>query len=198
MSSVSFDYVAEGHAMSHQPKHPHLSGAIERNIATLTEVRRQLESAKTGEDRAADRITAFSGSMPFLYLHAARFGAWIALNLGWLGPRRTFDPYPFGLLTMIVSLESIFLATYVLLSQNRQAEAAERRAELDLQINLLTEYEVTRVLKLVDAIADHLGLLEGRDPDVEGLKRDLGPEEVLREMDLLRRASGRGRGGRPT
>ncbi len=120
------------------------------------------------------------------------------MNLGWLGPRRTFDPFPFGLLLMIVSRESVFLMTFVLLSQNRQAEAAERRAELDLQINLLTEYEMTRVLKLVDAIADRLGLPEGRDPDVEGLKRDVGPEEVLREMDLLRRASGRGRGGPPT
>src|SRR4051812_34748677 len=133
---------------------PELVGVIERNIRTLVEVRRQIERSRGRRDRLADAITAWSGSMPFIFVHAAWFAGWIASNLGWLGPRLVFDPFPFGLLTMIVSLEAIFLATFVLLSQNRQAEVAEQRAELDLQINLLSEYELTRVLKLVDAIAD--------------------------------------------
>ncbi|WP_435010390.1 DUF1003 domain-containing protein [Tundrisphaera lichenicola] len=174
---------------------PKLIEVIERNIDTLVEVRRQIARARGPQDRLADAITAWSGSMPFVFVHAAWFAGWVVSNLGWFGPRWMFDPFPFGLLTMIVSLEAIFLATFVLLSQNRQAEVAEQRAELDLQINLLSEYELTRVLKLVDAIADHLGLAEGRDPELEDLKRDVSPEAVIREMDrrkhVLDRESGR-------
>jgi uncharacterized membrane protein len=94
----------------------------------------------------------FSGSMPFAYFHVVFFAVWIAANLGVLHVP-AFDPYAFGLLTTIVSLEAIFLSTCVLVSQNRQAVIAERRSELDLQINLLTEYEVTRILMLVDRLA---------------------------------------------
>ena len=103
-------------------------------------------------------------------------------NLGGFG-LTIFDPYPFGLLTMIVSLEAIFLATFVLLSQNRQAEDAEQRAELDLQINLLSEHEITRILTLVDAIADHLGLEAGQDPELDELKMDVKADAVLKEME---------------
>lgn len=160
---------------------------VERNIASLVEARRQIERSRGRQDRIADAITAWSGSMPFIFVHATWFVGWIVPNLGWLGPGWVFDPFPFGLLTMIVSLEAIFLSTFVLLSQNRQAEVSEQRAELDLQINLLSEYELTRVLKLVDAIADHLGLTEGLDPELEDLKRDVKPEEVIRELDRHKR-----------
>jgi uncharacterized membrane protein len=170
-------------AMQHAQCHnPHVCEVVERNIATLIEVRRQTEQKKGRQDRVADWITTFSGSMSFIYLHAGWFGIWIVVNLGGLGKHLIFDAFPFGLLTLIVSLEAIFLSTFVLLSQNRQAEVADRRADLDLQINLLTEYEVTRVLTLVDAIADHLGLAEGDDPEIDDLKRDVAPEQVLREI----------------
>ncbi len=86
----------------------YLSTVIERNIDTLLEVRRQIERRKSKRDRAADVVTAFSGSMFFLYVHIAWFVSWIAVNLGLLGIP-PFDPFPFGLLTMIVSLEAIFL-----------------------------------------------------------------------------------------
>src|SRR3954463_11890511 len=105
----------------------------------------------------------------------------------WLGQRWVFDPYPFGLLTMVVSLEAIFLATFVLLSQNRQAEDAEQRAELDLQINLLSEHEITRILTLVDAIADHLGLEAGQDPEIDELKMDVKADAVLKEMEARKK-----------
>jgi uncharacterized membrane protein len=163
---------------------PSLCAVVERNITALIEVRRQAERRRGLQSRIADAITEFSGSMLFIYLHAVWFGLWVLANLGGLGPRLVFDPYPFGLLTMIVSLEAIFLSTFVLLSQNRQAEMADRRADLDLQINLLTEYEVTRILTLVDAIADHFGLEPGADPEIEDLKKDIVPEQVLREIDV--------------
>src|SRR5947207_12435981 len=120
--------------------------------------------------------------MIFVYIHVAWFGLWLAVNLGWTG-LKPFDPYPFNLLTMIVSLEAILLATFVLISQNRLSEIADQRADLDLQINLLAEYEITRVLTMVDAIADHMGLEVGHDPEVDELKSDISPEIVIQEME---------------
>jgi uncharacterized membrane protein len=132
----------------------------------------------------ADAITRFSGSMGFVYLHAVWFAGWIVYNEAahrqWVH-MPAFDPPPFGPLTLIVSLEAIFLATFVLITQNRMSEVADQRADLDLQIDLLAEYEVTRVLMLADAIAEHLGLPAGNDPEVEELKKDVNPGTVLRE-----------------
>jgi uncharacterized membrane protein len=161
---------------------PDLADVVERNIAAIVEMRRQFEQGKTRQDRVADVLTAFSGSLTFVYLHAVWFGLWVVLNLGWLGIK-PFDPYPFGLLTMVVSLEAIFLSTFVLVSQNRMGVVADRRADLDLQINLLSEHEITRLLTLVDAIADHLGLSVGTDSEVDELKRDTAPEVVLKEIE---------------
>ncbi|MFD4508289.1 DUF1003 domain-containing protein [Streptomyces sp. NPDC058457] len=91
------------------------------------------------QDRIADAITAFSGTMLFVYLHAAWFTVWIAFNEGLFGDAAVWDPYPFGLLTMIVSLEAIFLSTFVMVSQNRQAIREKVRADLDFETNVRSE-----------------------------------------------------------
>ncbi|MFD3583649.1 DUF1003 domain-containing protein [Streptomyces sp. NPDC058683] len=91
------------------------------------------------QDRIADAITAFSGTMQFVYLHAAWFTVWIAFNEGLFGHSAVWDPYPFGLLTMIVSLEAIFLSTFVMVSQNRQAMREKVRADLDFETNVRSE-----------------------------------------------------------
>jgi uncharacterized membrane protein len=127
----------------------------------------------TWSDHTADRITAFSGSMFYVWLHVVLFSLWIALNtpvVGW-----NYDPFPFGLLTMIVSLEAIFLATFVLISQNRQALLSDKRAKLDLQVNLIAEQEVTKLLELVAEIHRHLGI---EKPDEEELKRMQQPTQI--------------------
>ncbi|MFF3461740.1 DUF1003 domain-containing protein [Streptomyces sp. NPDC002619] len=94
---------------------------------------------RTSQDRFADAITALAGTMGFVYVHAVWFAVWIALNLGLFGSVAVFDPYPFGLLTMIVSLEAIFLSTFVMVSQNRQAARENVRADLDFETNLRAE-----------------------------------------------------------
>src|SRR5438045_2164696 len=132
---------------------PELSDIVHRNIRALLEVRKEFERQKRVEERVADCITAFTGSLRFVYMHAALFAAWIVVNLGWVPGVRPFDPFPFVMLAMLASVEAIFLSTFVLISQNRMAALAERRAELDLQINLLAEHEITRLIQLVDAIA---------------------------------------------
>lgn len=164
------------------PHAPHIAEAVERNIGALREIRRQLEARKTLQDRMADAITGFSGNLLFVYFHVVWFSVWVLWNTGMLG-LEPFDQFPFGLLTMVVSLEAIFLSTFVLVSQNRLSEINDKRADLDLQINLLAEYEITKILCLTDAIADHLGLTEGSDPELEQLKKEISPETVLQEME---------------
>ena len=143
------------------PQPASLNSALDRNIAALERRRRrQMESAGF-EDRLAGAISRFTGSMLFVYLHVALYGFWIAANLGWLRIA-PWDP-TFVVLAMIASVEAIFLSTFVLITQNRMAAAADKRAELDLQISLLAEHEVTRIVSLVSAIADHLGIETAAD-----------------------------------
>jgi uncharacterized membrane protein len=175
-------------AQARRIHNPRLQTIVERNINTLFELRADLERSKDAKDRLADWVTAWSGSVSFVLLHVLWFGAWIVVNLGW-SPVRVFDPYPFSLLTMVVSLEAIFLATFVLISQNRQAEVDSQRNDLDLQVDLLAEYELTRVLTLVAAIADHLGLNVAKDPELDELKRDIIPEAVVKEMQQRKSAT---------
>src|SRR5919198_3438794 len=101
--------------------------------------RKLLDAVLRAQDRAADEITAFAGSLKFVYLHSVWFGIWILVNIGVLGASLKFDKFPFGLLTMIVSLEAIFLSTFVMVSQNRQAARADIRSELDFETNLRSE-----------------------------------------------------------
>lgn len=110
---------------------PALSQVIERNIRTIFALREKAIRSRSLQNRVANAITTFSGGMTFVYAHLTWFSVWILLNSGHLGVR-PFDPFPYGLLRLIVSLEAIFLATFVLLSQNRLSEETERRADLGL------------------------------------------------------------------
>jgi len=154
---------------------------IDRNITTMVELRREEEERKSPQDRMADVLTAFSGNMVFVYLHVVWFTFWILANLGLL-PIKPFDPFPFGLLTLIVSLEAIFLSTFVLISQNRAGEVADKRADLDLQIDLLAEHKITHLVTLVAVIADRLGIDTSTIPDLSQLGSDVAPKAVLDEI----------------
>src|SRR6185503_7262834 len=146
----------------HEGDDPALSSVVERNIRTIIHLGLKAARERSLQDRIADAITSYSGRMVFVYVHIVWFGLWIVLNTGRLGVR-PFDPFPYRLLTMVVSLEAIFLATFVLISQNRLSEAVEHRANLGLQIGLLTEHELTRVLQMLDAIQDKIGIKNDED-----------------------------------
>ncbi len=160
-----------------------LSHHLERNIRVIEKLREEAERARTFESRAADAITSFAGSMKFLYLHAAWFIIWIAINMGWVADVHPFDPYPFGLLTMIVSLEAIFLSTLVLISQNREAKLNSRKESLDLQIDMLAEYEVTHTLRLLRLIAEKLEIPV--DSELNELCEDVAPDIVMHEIQSM-------------
>jgi uncharacterized membrane protein len=163
---------------------PALSNVIERNIRTIIGLRLTAAHERSLQDRIADGITSLSGRMVFVYVHIFWFALWIALNTGRFGVQ-PFDPFPYGLLTMIVSLEAIFLSTFVLISQNRFSEKAEQRADLAMHIGLLTEHELTRVLQMLDVIQDKLGIENDEDSELADLEMETRPEDVLAEIDRL-------------
>ncbi len=172
----------------HKEDNPALSNVIQRNIRKIIKVRQKAVREQSLQDRIANAMTAYSGSMLFFYVHIAWFLVWFVLNSGHLGIT-PFDPYPYGFLTMVVSLEAIFLATFVLISQNLLAKEAERLTDLGLQTGLLTEHELTRVLQMLRAIQLKIGINNDDDSNLADcdLVMETKPEDVLAEIERLQR-----------
>jgi uncharacterized membrane protein len=171
------------------PQPSGLSPVLERNIRALQLRRERDEKGATAEERIAEAITRFTGSMRFVYLHLAFFGFWIVANLGWLPGVPSWDP-SFVVLAMMASVEAIFLSTFVLISQNRMAAAADKRADLDLQVSLLAEHEVTRLVTLVSGIADRMGVRTEADAELDEITQDVAPEAVLDEIEVAEPRAG--------
>jgi len=163
-----------------------MARVVERNIRALVAHRQEEQVNRNRQERIADAVTAFTGSMRFVYIHLLMFGLWIFINLGWLPIIPKFDP-SFVVLAMVASVEAIFLSTFVLISQNRMAALADRRADLDLQVSLLAEHEVTRLITLVAAMAERMGIDQARDPELTELARDVKPEKVIETMEAEER-----------
>lgn len=158
-----------------------LSGTLRENIAALDERERSDRAQAPLSERIAARITRFTGSMTFVVLHLAIVALWIAANIGWLPGVPRFDP-SFVILASAASVEAIFLSTFVLISQNRMAALQDRRADLDLQITLLTEHELTELVVLVHRIADKVGVPV--DPRrLADIEQDVEPITVLDALE---------------
>ncbi len=155
-----------------------LTPVLERNIETLCDRREREAKAASWQDKAADMIARFTGSMMFVYLHLIFFGSWIAVNLHWV-PRIPAWDETFVVLAMVASVEAIFLSTFVLITQNRMSAAADKRADLDLQISLLAEHEITKLTELVSAIALRLEVKSDLQSELDEIKRDVAPDAVL-------------------
>jgi uncharacterized membrane protein len=165
------------------PSHPPgLGPVLERNIHALSERRRREEREASWQERLAQAVTRFTGSMAFVWIHLAFFGFWIVANLGWVPGVPPWDE-TFVILAMWASVEAIFLSTFVLISQNRMAAAADKRADLDLQIGLLSEHEITRIATLVAAIAQRLEVRTEVDAELPEVERDVAPDAVLDEIE---------------
>jgi uncharacterized membrane protein len=176
-----------GHGPGAGPTYPPpqatgLTPVLERNIHAIEARRRREETRAPAQERIAGAVTRFTGSMSFVYLHLAVFGFWIFANLGWVPGVPKWDE-SFVVLAMIASVEAIFLSTFVLISQNRMQAAADKRADLDLQISLLAEHEVTKLATLMAAIAQRLDVRSGMEEELEEIKQDVAPEAVLDELE---------------
>ena len=153
---------------------------IDRNIDVLLRRRREARERTGVQEKVADAITLFAGSMKFVYLHLAIYGAWIISNLIPQVPH--FDP-TFVILAMAASVEAIFLSTFVLISQNRAMADSDKRDDLDLHINLLTEHELTRLIEMVAAVAQKLEVRTAADQEIGEITKDVAPEAVLSEIE---------------
>lgn len=137
----------------HAPAEP-----TERNISAIARLEHEAIHERSAGDRLSDTITRLTGSMPFALTHIVFFVGWVLLNLRVLDGVEPFDPFPFSFLTLIVSLEAIFLSVFVLMSQNRMTRQADKRAHLDLQVDLLAEQELTTMLQMLRALCAKLGV----------------------------------------
>ncbi len=152
---------------------------ISKNIRVIAEMEKEYLASRTGLERFGDMVAVEGGKSWFILLHAIWFSGWLAYNLAEPG----FDPYPFPLLTLSVSLEAIFLSLFILMSQNRSNRQAERRAHFDLQINLLAEAEMTKMISMLQALCAAQNLPESRDPELAAMQKETNPSEVVRDLD---------------
>ena len=164
------------------PQASGLTPVLERNIDAIYKRRQREEQASSIEEKAAAAITCFTGSMMFVYLHLLIFGVWIIVNLHFIPGIPAFDE-SFVVLAMVASVEAIFLSTFVLITQNRMAATADKRADLDLQISLLAEHEITKLTALVSDIASRIDVEIGTEPEIQEVKRDVAPDAVLDKIE---------------
>ena len=152
----------------------------ERNVTVIRELEEAAKEESTRTDRFAEAIANFCGSMTFVWVHVVWFGIWILINVVPRLPH--IDPFPFTFLTLVVSLEAIFLSTFILISQNHDSKISERRNHLDLQINLLSEQENTQMLVMLRAIAEKVGANLSRDDQVEALSEETKPQRLVKQI----------------
>ena len=174
---------------STQPATAHRGRRHATTAAELTqqnvEAMRKLEQSSLAKRGVADHTAAFvarfGGSMAFVWIHVLIFSSWIAFNT-WPGLPH-FDPYPFTFLTLVVSLEAIFLSSFILISQNYEMRITERRSQLDLQINLLSEQENTKMLQMLARIARKVGADCDDDPEIQALEEATRPDMLVRQIE---------------
>ena len=152
---------------------------IESNISKIVEIENAQKLQMSPGEKISEAIARFCGSMTFVYVHIVWFGTWIVINSGMKNIQ--FDPFPYTFLTLVVSLEAIFLSTFILISQNHETKLTERRNHLDLQVNMLAEQENTKMLQLLQRVADKLNV-EYKDPHMEALVEEMEPAELLEQI----------------
>lgn len=155
---------------------------VDRNIRALIERREKEASTQRWQERLAAVITRFMGSMSFIGLHLIVYGTWCIISLGWVHgfPRNETQLVT---ISLVASVEALFLSSFILITQQRMMVQSERRADLTLQISLLSEHEVTRLLGMTREIAKRMGVKAAEAAELEELAQDVAPEEVLERLN---------------
>ena len=161
---------------------------VERMIArerqkVIQSIETRLNERRNFSEKFADGLVRWFGSINFIILNLVIFLLWIAWNLDLIPGVKPFDPFPFILLTMVVSLEAIFLSVFVLLSQNRESRISDLREEIDLQINMIAEQEITKVIHLLAYLMRHLNVPYEKDPELKNMMKPLDTEEIRRQLE---------------
>ena len=153
------------------------------NIAAIARLEEEALNRRTRTERDSDAIVKFIGSVKFLVLHGILVSVWVILNLN-LFPVKPFDPFPFGILALIVASESVFLTICVLISQNRMARQAERRSHLDLQVGMLAEQELTTMLQMLQKLCQHAGVdVKSANLQVQGFSKNTDVGKLASELE---------------
>jgi uncharacterized membrane protein len=164
--------------MQNQPPDP--PQAATENIAVVARLEQDFLQQRTWSERLADRIAAFVGSMPFVGLHLLWFALWITVNTNHVPVIRAFDPFPFILLSLMVSCEGVLLSTFVLMKQNRMSRAADARAHLNLQIDMLAEKEITKILQLQQMMCERMEIRA--DDEAKELSRETAVDRLAEHL----------------
>ena len=164
-----------------------LHAAAKRNVEIIAEVEQQLMRQRTKMERVGESITWFFGSLYFIAAHVPFIAAWILWNIGVFPSLQVFDPYPFGLLSLVVGVEFIFLTTFVLMNQKHQMRRTEQWGHLDLQLTMLTEQEVTKNMQMLLEICKHLHLRgPNQDQELEDLTQATQVAALVDEIERVR------------
>jgi uncharacterized membrane protein len=165
------------------PNSNHMPSAAIESIQTIVRLEEEFLQSRGLLDRVADAIANFTGSIVFVVVHIMGFAAWFLINSGAVPGIRPFDPFPFVLLAMTVSCEAVLLSTFVLMKQNRMSARSEQRDHLHLQVALLTERELTKVLQAIRSMSERQGIREvSEDQDVRELSEDTAVDSLAREI----------------
>jgi uncharacterized membrane protein len=169
--------------MNDRPSEESAKNPTQFNIEAIAKLEEEALGRRTAAERASDAIVKSIGSTPFLLLHILLIAVWSTVNLNLLPGVRAFDPFPFGILALLLAAESVFLTIFVLISQNRMAREAERRSHLDLQVGMLAEQELTVMLQMLQKLCQHAGVdVKSSDQQVEGFSETTDVQKLANEL----------------
>jgi len=168
-------------SVKRSPKAESVDKVTQQNVEVVLRLEKAAREQRSTTDRIAEAIANFCGSMTFVWVHVVWFGGWVLINMVPGLPH--IDPFPFTFLTLVVSLEAIFLTTFILISQNHDTRVSEKRNHLDLQLNLLSEQENTRMLAILQAIAAKVGADLSAVPEIQALSEETQPEKLMEQIE---------------
>jgi uncharacterized membrane protein len=155
----------------------------QHNIEAIAKLEEEALDRRTAAEHASDAIVKSIGSTPFLLLHVLLVGIWSTVNLNLITGVKAFDPFPFGILALLLAAESVFLTIFVLISQNRMAREAERRSHLDLQVGMLAEQELTVMLQMLQKLCQHAGVdVESSTQKAQGFSEATDVHKLASEL----------------
>lgn len=157
--------------------------SIRRRRRVIRSIEKRLDDRMSPLEKFSDRLVRGFGTVWFLILNGLFFLIWILINTGYVVGVAAFDPYPFILLTMVVSLEAIFLSIFVLIAQNQESKVSKLREEIDIQVNMIAEQEITKVIHMVSYLMKHLNVPIEKDPELKRMMRPLDTDEIEAELE---------------
>lgn len=165
-----------------EPAQDRAPTSVAENIDKMAQVENDALRPRSHREAITEAIGGFAGTIYFVVLQLAVCGGWMLVNAGIVPGLSPFDPFPYPLLSSITSLEAVLLTVFVLIKQNRISTVADRRDHLDLQVNLLTERETTRIIQMLDRLSGHLGVEQHRDADSHEMSQHIAVEHLVEEL----------------